>query len=357
MPETRFSTRVFAIAVTALLVYLLARIMLPFIGPILWAGLLAFLLLPVNRWLCGKLRGRRGAASLLLTLAVILAIVIPATLLMLAFARQATELLARVAETARRYQIEGPQDLLRIPALGRVIAWIDEKTPVTAAELQQWLVNGARAVLEFALSGGRQVLMGALGAVIGLLLMLFVLYFFFRDGEEMAGRLVRLIPLEASRKTRLVAQLSDVMRAVVVGSLATALIQGALLGLAFGIAGLPTPVVFAFLASLAALLPMVGTALVWAPATIVLYAQGRPGWALFMLLWGALLVGSVDNFVRPRLISGRAQISTLPVFFGVMGGLGAFGAIGMFVGPLVIALALALLGFVEEGSAPPPTGA
>ena len=275
---------------------------------------------------------------------------IPATFLMIAFARQATELLARVSEMAHRYQIEGPQDLLKIPALGRVIAWIDANTPVSAADLQQWFVNGARSILEFALSGGRQILLGAIGVVIGLLLMLFVLYFLFRDGEEMAGRLVRLIPLEASRKARLSAHLSDVMRAVVVGSLATALVQGALLGLAFGIAGLPSPVVFAFLASLAALLPMVGTALVWAPATIVLYAQGRPAWALFMLLWGAVLVGSVDNFLRPRLISGRAEISTLPVFFGVMGGLAAFGAIGMFVGPLIIALGLALLGFVEEGS-------
>ena len=354
MPESRFSTRVFGIAAAALLLYLLARILRPFFGPILWALLLAFLLFPVNRWLRGRLGGRRGAASLLLTFAVTLGIVIPATLLMLVFVRQATELLGRMSELAGRYQIERPQDLLKIPALGRIIEWIDEKTPLSAAELQQWFVNAARSILGFGITGGRQVLMGALGAVIGLLLMLFILYFFFRDGDEMAMRLVRLVPLERSRKTRLIAQLSGVMRAVVFGSLATALIQGALLGLGFEIAGLASPVVFGFLTALAALLPVAGTALVWAPAAIVLYAQGRPGWALFMLLWGALLVGSVDNFLRPRLISGRAQISTLPVFFGVMGGLAAFGAIGLFVGPLVIALALALLRFAEEDSAPSP---
>jgi predicted PurR-regulated permease PerM len=353
LPESHFSTRVFGIAAAALVLYLLARILRPFFGPILWALLLAFLLFPVNRWLRGKLRGRRGAASLLLTFAVTLGIVIPSTLLMLVFVRQATELLGRVSELAGRYQIERPQDLLKIPALGRIIEWIDEKTPLSAAELQQWFVNAARKVLEFAISGGRQFLVGALGAVIGLLLMLFILYFFFRDGDEMAARLVRLVPLEGSRKTRLIAQLSGVMRAVVFGSLATALIQGALLGVAFEIAGLPSPVVFGFLTALAALLPVAGTALVWAPAAVVLYAQGRPGWALFMLLWGALLVGSVDNFLRPRLISGRAQISTLPVFFGVMGGLAAFGAIGLFVGPLIIALALALVGFAEESSEPP----
>jgi len=354
MPENRFWTRVFGIAVAALLLYLLARILRPFFGPILWALLLAFLLSPLNRWLRGKLRGSRGASALLLTFAVMLGIVIPSTLLMLVFVRQATELLARVSQLAGRYQIERPQDLMKIPALGGIVEWIDQKTPLSAADLQQWLVNAARSVLEFALSGGRQVLLGALGAVVGLLLMLFILYFFFRDGEEMAGRLLHIIPLEKSRKTRLVAQLSGVMRAVVFGALATALIQGALLGLAFEIAGLPSPVVFGFLTSLAALLPVAGTALVWAPATIVLYVQGRPGWALFMLLWGAVLVGSADNFLRPRLISGRAEISTLPVFFGVMGGLGAFGPIGMFVGPLVMALALALVRFAEEGGAESP---
>ncbi len=350
MSESRFSTRVFGVAAAALLLYLLARILRPFFGPILWALLLAFLLFPLNRWLRGMLRGRRGPAALLLTFAVTLGIVIPATLLMLVFVRQAAELLARVSELAGRYQIEKPQDLLRIPTLGRLVQWIDAKTPFSAAELQQWLVNAARSVLELAVSGGRSVLLGAVGAVVGLLLMLFILYFFFRDGDEMALRMLRLVPLEDSRKGRLVAHLSAVMKAVVFGALATALVQGGLVGIAFWIAGLPSPVVFGFLTSLAALLPVAGTALVWAPATIALYAQGRPGWALFMLLWGAVLVGSADNFLRPRLISGRAQISTLPVFFGVMGGLAAFGPIGLFVGPLVIALALALIGFVEEGS-------
>jgi predicted PurR-regulated permease PerM len=351
MPERRFSTRVIAVAGAALLLYLLARILHPFYGPILWALLLAFLLFPVNVRLRTKLRGRRGAAALLLTLAVTLGIVIPAALLALEFVRQAGDLLTRVSGLASRYQVERPQDLLKIPALGRIVQWVDAKTPLAAAEIQQWLVNAARSALELAVTGGREVLLGAFGAAVGLLLMLFILYFFFRDGDDMARRTVLLIPLEDSRKGRLIAHLSGVMKAVVFGALATALVQGALMGIAFGIAGLPSAVVFGFLTALAALLPVAGTALVWIPATIALYAQGRTGWALFMLLWGALVVGSVDNFLRPRLISGRAEISTLPVFFGVMGGLAAFGAIGLFVGPLVIALALALIGFAEESAA------
>src|SRR6266508_4843657 len=137
MSESRFSTRVFGVAAAALLLYLLARILRPFFGPILWALLLAILLFPVNSWLRGKLHGRRGPAALLLTFAVTLGIVIPATLLMLVFVRQAAELLARVSELAGRYQIEKPQDLLRVPTLGRLVLWIDAKTRFAAAELQR----------------------------------------------------------------------------------------------------------------------------------------------------------------------------------------------------------------------------
>ena len=136
-PERRFSTRVLAVAGAALLLYLLARILQPFFGPILWALLLAFLLFPANRWLRRKMRGKNGAAALLLTLAVTLGIVIPAASLLLVFVRQAGDLLTRVSDLATRYQIERPQDLLKIPALGRIVQWIDEKTPIAAAELQQ----------------------------------------------------------------------------------------------------------------------------------------------------------------------------------------------------------------------------
>jgi predicted PurR-regulated permease PerM len=357
MPESRFMTRVFAVAAAALLLYLLALILRPFLSPILWAILLAFLLFPVNRLLRRRVRGRPGAAALLLTIAVALGVMIPAALLALVFVRQAGDLLARVSALATRYQIERPQDVVRIPALGRLIQWINEKTPISFDDVQKWLVSEARAVLELILTGGRQLFLGAVGLAVTLLLTLFIVYFLFRDGDVMARRMIDLIPGEASRKESLVSHLSDVMRAVVFGALATALVQGALVGAAFAISGLPSPVVFGFLTALAALLPVAGTALVWGPAAIALYVQGRAGWALFMVLWGAVLVGSADNFLRPRLISGRARISTLPVFFGVMGGLAAFGPIGLFLGPLVIALALALLGFVEEPPAPLSTQA
>ncbi len=355
----RFTARAFSIGFALLLLYLLWLIFRPFVSPILWAGLLAFILYPVNKALRGRFHGRRnGAAALLLTLAVLVGVVVPTVLLGMLFAKQAGDLAAKVADLGTRYQIEMPADLFRIPVLDRLIRWVDAKTPVSANDVQQWVVSASKGVLDFALANTKVLLLGALGLLGSLFLMLFILYFFFRDGEEIAGEFLRILPTEPSRKARLVEHLSSVTKAVVYGSLLTSLVQGAMIGLAFEVCGLPSPVVFGVLAAILSLLPVGGTAFVWAPAAIVLAAEGRWGWAIGLAAWGALIVGSADNVLRPMLISGRAEISTLPIFFGVLGGIGAFGPIGMFLGPVVLALALAVMRFARDesgqaGSLPP----
>ena len=164
----------------------------------------------------------------------------------------------------------------------------------------------------------------------------------------MAARFQKLLPMSADRKERLARQIGSVTRAVVVGTLVTALIQGTLVGIAFAVVGFPSPLVFGVIAAAASLLPVGGTALVWGPGAIVLALQGKWGWAIGLAIYGIVVVGMADNLIKPRLISGHAEIEPLPVFFGVLGGLAAFGFIGMFLGPIVIALALAILRFAEE---------
>jgi predicted PurR-regulated permease PerM len=164
----------------------------------------------------------------------------------------------------------------------------------------------------------------------------------------MIRRAMPLIPMDPGRKALLVAHLSAVTRAVVLGMLLTAVAQGTLMGVGFMLVGLPSPVVFGVLTAVASLVPLIGLALVWVPAVVVLFAQGRPGAAVFLLAWSVLLVGIVDNILRPIFVSGRARISTLPIFLGLMGGLTAFGAIGMVAGPVLVALVIALFRFAEE---------
>jgi predicted PurR-regulated permease PerM len=358
-PDTAFYTRVFGLVAIGLLGLALLRILQPFVAPMLWALLLAFMLAPANQAMRRAVKERRSVAALLLTLATTLLVVGPGVGLTVAFAQQAGDLIGVLQEVAARYHIGQAADLLRVPVLDRAIRWLSQFAPISVAQIQSWTVEGGQALL-LALVGVSGVLLsGALGAVVNFILTLFLLFFFLRDGDEMAARAIRLIPMEPERKAHLVGHLTAVTRAVVLGSLVTALAQGLLVGIALAIVGLPSPVVFGVFTAIASLVPLVGTALVWVPAGIALLVQGRVGAAVFVLLWGVLVVSSADNFVRPLFISGRAQISTLPVFLGLMGGLGAFGAIGMFLGPVIVALVIALLGFVEESraAAPPPVPA
>jgi predicted PurR-regulated permease PerM len=177
--------------------------------------------------------------------------------------------------------------------------------------------------------------------------MLFLLYFFLRDGDVMITRARSLIPLDEARKERLFRQLGNVTRAIVFGTSMTALAQGVLIGVGFAIADLPSPVVFGVLAALLSMLPVGGAAFVWGPAALWLFFDGRWGYGIFMLAWG-LMLGGLDNVLRPMLISGRAKISALAVFVGVLGGIPAFGAIGVIAGPVVLCLVLALVEFAEE---------
>ncbi len=331
--------------------YLLLRIFRPFYGPILWAFLLAFLLFPLNERLRRRLKGRRGLAATILTVAVVIGIAVPVVVGSVAFAKQAVELAQRLGDYAQSHRIEGFDDVLRLPLIGTVMSWLEAHTAVTSDQLQEWAADAAQNAVQFLLVRGRTALLGALALVGDLTLTLFVLFFFLRDGDTMAARAKRLIPLEEKRKASLDRHLQDVTHAVVFGTVVTALVQGSLIGVAFWITGLRSPVVFGVLATVASFIPFVGTGLIWVPAAILLFAKGFVGKAIFMAVWGALVAGSADNFLRPALVSGRAEVGTLTVFFGALGGLAAFGFAGLFLGPVVLALALALMPFAEE--APP----
>lgn len=346
--EGTFYPRVFTLAAAGLLCLALVRMIQPFVGPILWAFLLAFMLAPATEALARALRGRRGLAALLVTLASVVLILLPAVLLGVAFANQAGDLVGRIQDLAERHHIAGLSDVLRVPLLERAIQRLGTYVPLSADRIQSWLVDSGQGVLRTLVLASGAIFAGALGAVVQFFLTLFLLFFFLRDGEDMVRRSVRLIPMDPSRKTMLMGHLAAVTRAVVLGTLLTAVAQGVLMGVGFAIVGLPSPVVFGVLTGIASLVPLVGTALVWVPAVVVLFAQGRPGAAIFLVIWSVVLVGMADNVLRPLVVSGRAQISTLPVFLGLMGGLSAFGAIGMVLGPVIVALVIALLRFAEE---------
>jgi predicted PurR-regulated permease PerM len=344
--SSSFYPRVFALVVAAILGYALILIFAPFALPMAWAAFLAFLLYPVNVRLRRRFRGKEMAAGLLTALAP-LVILLPLSALSIDFVSQISTLLQKLQKSASELDIKSFSDLQQFPWIARINTWLEANTGISAEQIQSWLISGTREVLKRAASVGGGFFLGALGSLLAFAIMLFLLFFFLRDGDLMLARGRRLIPLTEERKERLFRQLGGVTRAIVVGTSVTAILQGVLIGIGFTIASLPSPVVFGVLAALLSMLPVGGAAFVWGPAVIWLFFDGRWGFGIFMLVWGVLL-GGLDNILRPMLISGRARISALAVFIGVLGGIPAFGAIGVIAGPVVLSLALALIEFAEE---------
>jgi predicted PurR-regulated permease PerM len=344
--SSNFYPRVFALVVAAVLGYALVLLFTPFFGAMTWAAFLAFLLFPLNiRWR-RRLR-RKGIAAGVLTILAPITILLPLSAVSVEFVAQISGLLQTLQKTAAQWDIKTVSDLRQFPWIARINDWLQGHAGISAAQVQSWIVSGTQQVLQRAASFSGSIFLGALDSLVGFAIMLFLLFFFLRDGDVMIARARRLIPLDEERKDRLFDQLGDVTRAIMFGTSVTALLQGLLIGVGFAIAGLPSPVVFGVLAALLSLLPIGGAAFVWAPAVIWLFFDGRWGFAIFMLAWG-LMLGGLDNVLRPMLISGRAKISALAVFVGVLGGIPAFGSIGVIAGPVVLCLVLALAEFAEE---------
>jgi len=347
-PANLFYRRTFALVAAALLGLAVYQVIKPFLVPMAWAGILALFMFPLQHRLTGLLRGRGSVASLLLTLLTVFIFVGPLSALAIAFARQSETLLAIVTGLVNRVRDSGGANLSAVPFLHGILGWLDERLSISTAQLQGWALEGVKHQLQQLASFGGTAFFTAVGTLLSFTVMLFLLFFLLRDGQTIVRTAVRLIPMQAGRKQQLVARMTAVTRAVVLGTVLTALVQGVLLGIGFAIAGLPAPVVFGVIGAILSVVPFGGTALVWVPGALALLVQGQPGWALFLALWGVVLVSSADNFLKPMLIGGKAEVPTLAVFIGVLGGLSAFGLVGMFAGPILIALVLTLVQFASE---------
>jgi len=279
---------------------------------------------------------------LTITIAALLGIALPTAWIIVAFVTQAERLAVRIS------QMNLEADLRHLPAIEKFAQWLSVHLSISVDELLAHVTKNASGLVGVILLQGQAVVVGILSTGASIALMLFILFFALRGGDQAADRIIKLLPLREDHKQSLVAQMSEVTRATVLGDLVTAVAQGLLVGFSFIVTGLPSPVVFAVLAALASLIPIGGTALVWGPAAIVLLVQGRWGAALFVTLWGVFIVAAADNLIRPRFIAGRSQVPALGVFLGVLGGVPLFGLLGAFLGPIIIALALALLRFAQE---------
>jgi len=311
--------------------------MTPFLSPLAWAGVLAYASWPVAQWLRQKCGGGDNLAAALMTALVALTLFLP--LFWLGWLAQ--QEVGRIYPLFQEFVTLPPPvpDWLRgMPGLGD---WLSQKRELLLADPQS--VSAAGKIWLKAHSSQAATLVGGLGRnLVKLVLVVLILFFFYRDGARIMLELRHVLEryLGASAHGYLKA-VADTSRAVVHGVLLTALVQGSLAGAGYWVAGLDSPVTLGAMTALFALVPF-GTPMLWGGAGLWLLSQGKVGAALGMWTWGALVVSQADNLLRPFFISSVSAIPFLLVLFGVLGGILAFGLVGLFVGPIVLAVAWAV---------------
>ncbi len=309
----------------------------------LWLGLAAFCaILTYSTYLrlCHVLRGRRRLAAGISTFGVVAIIVTPLLLTGWAVVDQALDFAQYLQETPEMKKTDADGLPAVIPQVLRSpIERIRDAIPFTREQMRGWAASAAQAATKV-LSG---VLASATGVAIGIFLWILSLYYFYLEGERWLTEVLHLLPLPERHSIAFFREFRQVSHAVFFGTIVTSLAQGILGGAAFLIVGIPGAVLWGALIAVAGILPMVGAVLVWGPAAIWLFLQGRPVAAAFMLAWGALVVGTIDNILRPLLAKGQLEMHPLLVFLSIFGGLAAFGFVGILLGPLFAALFLAAL--------------
>ncbi len=344
--QKRWSNVVFGLLFFVSLL-LFGRIMAPFVMPVLLGAFLTVLFLPLHDKLCRLTGQRRALSAGLATLAVLALIVVPLGFITFFVAKElltlADALRGALADPVARQKMA--QALPE--ALGR---WVAQARPPTEGGALMAAITGSAAFVRDLLGRGTQL-------AIDVFLMSVSLYYFFIDGRRLFAESSRLLPLEQRYTQAFAKEFQDVAYAMVYGNTLTALVQGAVGLLGLWIAGVPHPLVWALAMAVVALVPLGGTALVWVPLSIGLAVTGKVWEGVFLFAWGALLVGTVDNFVRPRLCGSRMQLHPLLVFLSMFGGLAVFGMMGLLVGPLIASLFMAMVRIYRRDFLGPATAA
>lgn len=345
------------LAALAVVLYLCYRILQPFLLPIFIALILSTLLAPVYQVLEKDLKGHRSLAAFIVCFGLTVVILVPVVFLSVSLANEATDAYQHLkdAEMSRKVQewFSGAGN----PVLDRIKTWIPGFIDLDALQIGEKLGAQAQRVGVAVLGAATSFAAGIFNVLMDYFIMSIVLFFLLRDFDYFAGRVRWISPLSDEQEVHFVERFRQVTRATVLGNLVTALTQGTISGLIFLILGLPNPVLWGSLTALLSLVPVIGTALIWVPWTIFLFATGATIKAVIFLVVQIVVVGGIDNILRPLLIEGSVKMHTLLVFFSILGGIAYFGILGMFFGPLVFAMAITLLEFYLPHSfvlTPPP---
>lgn len=320
----------------ALVTIAFAWVLQPFFGAILWGLVVAILFNPLNLRMREAMGQRKNLASVVTVLLVIVIVILPLILISASLTQQATGFYGRVQSGELDLVLYLQRMLDALPGWAREILNSFGLTDLDAmrSKLADALKEGSQLIAASALGIG----LSAFDFALSLGAMLYLLFFLLRDGDTLLKRIKGAVPLHAEQKTLLLSRISLVVRATVKGGIAVAIVQGMLGGLAFWILGIPAPLLWAVVMAFLSLLPAIGAAIVWAPVALYLLATGSIWAGLFLIGYGVVVIGLVDNLLRPFLVGKSTKLPDYVVLLSTLGGIEVFGLNGFVIGPLIAAI-------------------
>ena len=326
------NTRTFLLLLaTGLAVYICYLMALPFLPALVWALALAVLFAPLQIWLETKLK-HASLATLMSVVMISSLVIVPALFVGQQLAIQAVsgaQLIETKVESGEWRRLLNAQ-----PTFAPIIEKLEQQInlPETVKFFTGWVSNSAGSLIK-----------GSIFQLIGFAITIYLLFFFLRDRQSAKQHLASFLPLSSTQSEQLFKHIGDTIHAIVYGTLAVAAVQGCLGGLMFWWLGLPAPLLWGVMMGFLAIIPVFGTSIIWLPATLFLALEGNWIQGFILVLWGMLVVGIVDNLLRPILVGNRLHQHTLLVFISLVGGLMLFGSSGLILGPVVLAITLFLI--------------
>jgi len=317
----------------------------PFLRPVAGAIIVAVIFFPVYKHVL-RWTGRRPTwASLITTLGIVLLFLFPVSLIMLKATNEAISAAQRLSQLSAE---QGGFPLFVMMLAERPLHFLGRFVDLSKFDVHSAITSNLQRAGLMVLSSGAAILGSLAKLTANFFFMLITVFFLFRDGERWATGLGSLMPLSPAQTSRLYKNIVDTIVGNVYGIVSVGFMQGALTGLAVWIAGLPSPLLLGIAAFFASILPVVGAALVWVPAGLYLIFTGAIWKGVFVLAWGAVVISTVDNIVRPWVVSGKVELHPLVLLFVILGGVQVFGFLGLFLGPVVVSVLAAVFQILRE---------
>jgi predicted PurR-regulated permease PerM len=355
-PLTRDKHRLFQwffFGMFAFLIFQLLLILSLFSDIIIWAASLSLVFLPAHHFLLRRMPRRRNTPAALTTLGVLLLVLLPILFIGWIVIVQSTQLYPTVLMWITAFRTEGMEKVVgMMPEFMQEYwlganAYIAQSPLLSSFDFEEFMLSNineiSRMIANFGAATAGTILLG----FVNVLLILVLMFFCFRDGARFMQWLLALIPMPYKDAENVALRVYQTVTAVIRGAFLTALVQGAIAMIGYLIAGVPLAIFFGVLTGFAAMIPVVGAGLVWAPIGIFVLTQDT-AWGIFVLVWGFFLVSLIDNFLKPILIGSQARMPILLIFCGIIGGANVYGITGLIVGPILIAVLLAFISIYRE---------